>query len=73
MRCLKCQFENREGAKCCGKCRTKLTLICPECKAENPPENTYCDECGQDLHKPARPAPLDCSKPPSYTPKHLAD
>ena len=32
MKCPECQFENREGAKFCKKCGTKLELTCPQCK-----------------------------------------
>jgi len=49
MRCPKCQFDNREGAKFCGKCKAKLLLVCSQCNSENPPDNVFCDECGQDL------------------------
>jgi class 3 adenylate cyclase/tetratricopeptide (TPR) repeat protein len=55
MKCPKCQFDNREGAKFCGKCRTALSQVCPYCNSENPPENTFCDECGQKLVEEAGP------------------
>jgi class 3 adenylate cyclase/tetratricopeptide (TPR) repeat protein len=61
MKCPKCQFDNREGAKFCGKCRAKLLLVCSQCNSENPPDNVFCDECGQDLRKrqkPKEPTPL---------------
>jgi class 3 adenylate cyclase/tetratricopeptide (TPR) repeat protein len=61
MKCPKCQFDNREGAKFCGKCRAKLLLVCSQCNSENPPDNVFCDECGQDLRKrqkPREPTPL---------------
>ena len=54
MKCPKCQFENREGARFCGNCRAKLSQVCPHCKSENPPENKFCDECGQDLGEGAQ-------------------
>jgi class 3 adenylate cyclase/tetratricopeptide (TPR) repeat protein len=54
MKCPKCQVENREGARFCGNCRTKLSQVCPHCKSENPPDNKFCDECGQELGKVAR-------------------
>jgi class 3 adenylate cyclase len=73
MKCLKCQFENREGAKFCGNCRAKLSQVCPHCESENPPENKFCDECGYDLSKPPEGRPLDYSSPQSYTPKFLAE
>jgi class 3 adenylate cyclase/tetratricopeptide (TPR) repeat protein len=72
MKCPKCQFENRERAKFCGKCGEKLSQVCPHCKSENPPDNKFCDECGQDLRESQAP-PIDFEKPQSYTPKFLAD
>jgi len=73
MKCPKCQFENREGARFCGKCRAKLSLFCPQCDAENPPENAFCDQCGFDLKEPKESLPIDYSEPQSYTPKFLAE
>ncbi|MBN2187200.1 MAG: zinc ribbon domain-containing protein [Dehalococcoidia bacterium] len=31
MKCITCQFENREGAKFCQGCGGKLELTCPSC------------------------------------------
>jgi class 3 adenylate cyclase/tetratricopeptide (TPR) repeat protein len=73
MKCPKCNFENREGAKFCGNCRTRFSQMCPHCKSENPPENKFCDECGQVLREPEQVPPIDLEKPQSYTPKFLAD
>ncbi|MGD2127627.1 MAG: adenylate/guanylate cyclase domain-containing protein, partial [Desulfobacteraceae bacterium] len=53
MKCPKCRFENREGAKFCGKCRAELLLVCSQCNSENPPDNVFCDECGQRLGEAA--------------------
>jgi len=49
MKCPKCQFENREGAKFCLKCGEKLELSCPQCGKELPLVAEFCDECGQRL------------------------
>ena len=73
MKCPECQFENREGAKFCGKCGHKFELKCPGCGAKNQFDNNFCDECGYDLAKPKKAPALDYSKPQSYTPKYLAD
>jgi len=54
MKCPKCQFENIEKTKFCGKCGAKLENICPYCKYENPINYEYCGECGQTL-KTVRP------------------
>ena len=61
MRCPKCQFDNRKGAKFCGKCGAKLLPICPQCNSGNPPENNFCDECGHNLGPPPEPSPRDLS------------
>jgi predicted ATPase/class 3 adenylate cyclase len=73
MQCPKCKFENREGAKFCGKCRAKLLLRCPGCGSQNAPENDFCDECGHDLTGPREAPSIDYDHPRSYTPKHLAE
>jgi ribosomal protein L40E len=73
MKCPKCGSENREEAKFCGKCRSKLSRVFPQCNAENPPDNTFCDQCGTDFLAPKEPTQIDYAQPQSYTPKHLAD
>ena len=45
MRCSECGFENRKGAKFCGRCGT-LALNCTECESEISPGNNFCDRCG---------------------------
>ncbi len=47
MKCPKCQFDNREGAKFCLKCGEKLELNCPQCGKALPLLAAFCDECGQ--------------------------
>ena len=49
MNCPNCQFENREGAKFCGKCGHKFEITCPECGTKNQAKNNFCDECGSKL------------------------
>jgi class 3 adenylate cyclase/tetratricopeptide (TPR) repeat protein len=73
MKCPKCQFENREGAKFCKECGNKLELICPQCGAAYTPGTKFCDECGQSLTEAKETPPVDYSQPRSYTPKFLAD
>ncbi len=51
MKCSQCQFENPEGAKFCGKCRTRLVVVCPQCDSRNPPENEFCNECGHRIRE----------------------
>jgi len=71
MKCLKCQFKNREAAKFCLECGDKLEHTCPACKKAIPLGSKFCDECGHNLQKPE--TPPDYTKPQSYTPKFLAD
>jgi class 3 adenylate cyclase/tetratricopeptide (TPR) repeat protein len=79
MKCPKCQFDNREGAKFCGKCRAKLLWVCSKCNSENPPENNFCDECGHDFTLPSEQTPKDLSfdekidKIQRYLPKGLTE
>jgi len=73
MKCPKCQFENREGAKFCKKCGNRLELECPSCGYPYQPDSTFCDECGCSLMEPKATQPIDYSQPQSYTPKVLAD
>ena len=49
MKCPKCGHENREGAKFCDDCGTKLSFICPKCGAELRPQAKFCDNCGASL------------------------
>lgn len=73
MKCPKCQYENRKGAKFCKKCGNKLELICPSCGHPFQADSIFCDECGCDLKEPKRAPPVAYDQPQSYTPKYLAD
>ena len=73
MKCPKCQFENREGAKFCLKCGGKLEMKCSHCGQPLPLGAVFCDECGHGLRKPKETPPIDFSQPQSYTPKFLAE
>ena len=55
MKCPKCQSDNREEAKFCGKYRSKLVSVCSQCNSENPSDNVFCDECGAEIR-------LECPK-----------
>ena len=76
MQCPQCQHENREGAKFCDECGTKLQLICPDCGAELRPKAKFCDECGAKLLE-AAPTPTEVderlAKLQSFMPKGLVD
>jgi class 3 adenylate cyclase/tetratricopeptide (TPR) repeat protein len=77
MNCPKCQFENREGAKFCGKCGHKFEITCPECGTKNQAKNNFCDECGSKLSLPLEQVPKQISfdekltKIQKYLPKGL--
>jgi class 3 adenylate cyclase/tetratricopeptide (TPR) repeat protein len=73
MNCPKCQADNKEEAKFCRKCGTKLSLLCPVCGSENLFDDKFCDQCGHALTEPVRAPSIDYGQPQSYTPKHLAD
>jgi len=49
MKCPKCQFDNKEGAKFCLQCGERLELQCPQCGKLLPLLAKFCDECGQRL------------------------
>jgi len=51
MKCPKCEFDYREGAKFCLKCGEKLDLNCPQCGKKLPLLAEFCDECGQKLEE----------------------
>ena len=49
MKCPKCNYNNLEGAKVCGKCRTPFKNIkkaCPRCAFKNDIEDKKCQKCG---------------------------
>lgn len=46
MRCGGCGAENREGAKFCGECGTRLERRCRECDLPLAEGLRFCDECG---------------------------
>jgi class 3 adenylate cyclase/tetratricopeptide (TPR) repeat protein len=73
MKCPKCQFDNREGAKFCKECGVKLELTCPKCGTQYIPSSKFCDECGSELAELTKAPPVSYSEPQSYTPKYLAD
>jgi class 3 adenylate cyclase/predicted ATPase len=75
MKCGRCSFENPDRVKFCVECGGRLEILCPGCNFSNPPQFKFCGECGHSLAQTKEPAStsIDYTKPPSYTPKHLAD
>ncbi len=72
MKCPTCQFENRDQARFCLQCGTKLENTCPQCNRAILPEARFCDQCGFDLATSLQPPPVDYAQPRSYTPQFLA-
>ncbi len=73
MKCQKCDFDNREGAKFCKKCGTILEIRCPSCGHPYQTDSVFCDECGCNLQEPEKITDIDYSEPKSYTPKFLTE
>src|SRR6266446_3819937 len=85
MRCPQCGHDNKEKAKFCNECGSRLEVICAACATTNPPGSKFCSGCGSPLTGQSRvPSPesrvpsLESSVPPlssplSYTPRHLAE
>jgi class 3 adenylate cyclase/tetratricopeptide (TPR) repeat protein len=49
VKCPKCQFDNKEEAKFCKKCGTKLELTCQFCGHPYEGDSLFCEQCGQKL------------------------
>jgi len=73
MQCPRCQTENRERRRFCGKCAAPLTVACPSCGFSNEPGEDFCGGCGASLTIAGRRAQPRFASPQAYTPKHLAE
>src|SRR5512139_3947432 len=73
VRCSRCQVTNPGDAKFCIECGNAMEFRCPKCGAITPAGGKFCKECGLSLTEAKAPAPVDYSRPQSYTPKFLAD
>jgi len=73
VKCPKCQFENREGAKFCKECGNKLELACPQCGNTYTPGTKFCDECGHTLTKLKEGPLVHYDQPQSYAPESQTD
>ena len=51
MICIKCQFENREGARFCKECGTTLENACLKCGTVYQIGSKFCDHCGYKLEQ----------------------
>ena len=73
MQCLRCQHDNRLGAKFCEECAAPLARVCANCGAPLSPTGKFCSECAHPAGQ-AAPSPLPrFGAPEAYTPKHLAE
>ena len=69
MHCPKCQHENREGARFCEACGSRLELLCPACGHQLRPGAAFCDQCGTSLTaQPSVPQTPD-SRPQTLDPR----
>jgi len=64
MKCPKCQFQNRDGAKFCKECGYKFEITCPKCNTTNLSDNKFCDECGYNFTKTSAITPQPGETPP---------
>lgn len=51
MKCPQCQLDNRDEAKFCKKCGSKLELVCSKCNTLLSPDSLFCDECGSGVSR----------------------
>ncbi|HME45218.1 MAG TPA: adenylate/guanylate cyclase domain-containing protein [Syntrophorhabdales bacterium] len=73
MQCPACLFENRDLARFCLQCGTKLGATCPHCHRPLLQQARYCDQCGFELLTEAEPPVIDYAQPRSYTPRFLIE
>src|SRR5207253_6294551 len=72
MDCPSCGHPNREGARFCAQCATRLieTVTCPSCGTVYPPAARHCDSCGEALADAA--APIHAPDRRTHPPEHPA-
>jgi len=71
MKCLRCRYENRSGAKFCEECAAPLARACPNCSSQVSATAKFCPECAHPIAAPS--AEPRFVSPDSYTPKNLAE
>ena len=69
MTCSNCGKDNRDDAKFCDSCGTRLTAICPSCNTELRIGARFCDSCGSTVSNPIpdHQAPLSSSNTEQQT------
>src|SRR5215470_19345584 len=76
MKCLRCEHDNRPGAKFCEECAAPLARSCANCGAQLSPTAKFCSECAHPAGSTSAstgPTPRRFASPETYTPKHLAE
>ena len=76
MKCLKCQHENRAGAKFCEECAAPLARVCTNCGAQLSPSAKFCSECAHPAGSTVPSISASSQRfgaPKAYTPQHLAE
>ena len=63
MRCLTCEFDNREGRKFCARCGSALGWSCSACGFANAAEDAFCGGCGRQAETPAGRASPPATRP----------
>src|SRR2546425_4075169 len=73
MRCPQCGYDNKERAKFCNECGSRLEVLCAACATTNPPGSKFCSGCGSPLatSPPVPNPPPPAPHPLGYTPPHL--
>jgi predicted amidophosphoribosyltransferase len=73
IQCPRCHAANREGARFCRECGTRLEAACSACGAKVELGSKFCDSCGVSLVTDAAPAsaPPRFASPKSYIPKPM--
>ena len=72
MKCSRCNYDNRAGAKFCEECAAPLDRVCASCGALVSSTAKFCPECAHPIGKAAA-AREQFDAPERYTPKHLAE
>jgi class 3 adenylate cyclase/tetratricopeptide (TPR) repeat protein len=74
MKCLKCGYEIRFGAKFCEECGAHVAPAYANCGTQHSAATKFCSECGQRMSNatPSSSSP-HFATPDVYTPHHLAE
>ncbi|HEV8437300.1 MAG TPA: adenylate/guanylate cyclase domain-containing protein, partial [Methylomirabilota bacterium] len=70
---MRCQHENRPGAKFCEECGAPLARGCTNCGALLSVTAKFCSECAHPAGRDAQAVAQRFGAPEVYTPKHLAE